>query len=126
MTEKKMTRAQALAFAIDFIKREVETPEGESAEAIEILTKMHASVTKPRKKSDTPSKTQLLNAKLAEKVMEALDGRDEAVTSKWICEHVNGIMTPQKCTAVMKILIDSGEVVKIKEGKTVTYAVVSE
>jgi hypothetical protein len=46
----------------------------------------------------------------------------ENVTSKWLIEHVNGLMTPQKVTAVMKILVESGKVVKNKEGKTVTYS----
>lgn len=127
MAEKKMTRAQALEFAMN-IMREHENESDIVAdlkdEALEVLGKMHASVTRPRKKSDAPSKTQRENAALAEKVFEVMTAKGEPVESKWICEHVNGIATPQKCTAVMKVLIDSGEVTKSKEGKRVTYSVV--
>lgn len=112
MANKEMTRAQALEFAIEHIDNE---------EVVAVLTKMHAQVTKPRKKSDTPSKARILNESLAAKCYEAMEGQ-ENVTSKWLIEHVNGIMTPQKCTAVMKILVDAGQVAKNKEGKTVTYS----
>ena len=38
---------------------------------------------------------------------------DEPVLTSWIMAHVDGIMTPQKCTQVMQILIDKGRVVKV-------------
>lgn len=114
MAEKKMTRAEALAFAIENI---------DNAEVVEVLTKMHEQVTKPRKKSDTPSKARILNESLAAKCYEAMQGHGEAVSTKWLVEHVNGIMTPQKCTAVMKILVDAGQVARNKEGKSVTYSI---
>lgn len=116
MANKEMTRAQALVFAIETIREH----EGE-CEAIAVLEKMHAQVTKPRKKSDAPTKTQIINANLAEKCYAAMEGQ-ENVTSKWLIEHVNGLMTPQKVTAVMKVLIESGKAIKNKEGKTVTYS----
>ena len=118
MANKEMTRAQALVFAINTIREY----EGE-CEAITVLEKMHAQVTKPRKKSDAPTKTQILNANLAEKCFEAISEKGEAVTSKWICEHVNGIMTPQKCTAVMRLLVNDGRIIKSKDGKAVVYAI---
>jgi len=120
MANKEMTRAQALTFAIDRL-REIEGDWAELDESIAVLEKMHAQVTKPRKKSDAPTKTQIINANLAEKCYAAMEGQ-ENVTSKWLIEHVNGLMNPQKVTAVMKILIESGKVVKNKEGKTVTYS----
>lgn len=112
MAEKKMTRKDALTIAIASVENE---------EAKEVLTKMLAQVSKPRKKSDTPTKTQLINANLADKCVAAMEGHD-AVTSKWLIEHVAGLMTPQKTTAVMKVAIEDGRVIKTKEGKTVTYS----
>ena len=125
MAEKKMTRAQAIEFAIDNIAANCmgDMEKTGANEAIEILEKMHAQITKPRKKSDAPTKTQILNANLAEKCFEAISEKGEAVTSKWICEHVNGIMTPQKCTAVMRLLVNDGRIVKSKDGKAVVYAI---
>ena len=119
MANKEMTRAQALEFAMKLIEDTSDAPEYVAAH--EVLDKMHAQVTKPRKKSDAPTKTQIINANLAEKCYTAMEGQ-ENVTSKWLIEHVNGLITSQKVTAVMKILVESGKVAKNKEGKTVTYS----
>ena len=116
MAEKKMTRAQALEFAVETIRNY----EGD-CEAVEVLNKMLIQVTKPRKKSDAPSKARVQNEALAAACIAAMEGQDN-VTSKWLIEHVNGLMTPQKATAVMKIAIESGAAVRNKEGKTVTYS----
>lgn len=116
MAEKTMTRAQAVEFAIEVVRDH----EGE-CEALTILEKMHAQLTKPRKKSDTKSKARILNESLADKCVAAMEGH-EGVTSKWLAEHVKGLVTPQKTTAVMKIAIEDGRVVKAKEGKTITYS----
>ena len=116
MAEKKMTRAEAVAFAIEVVRDH----EGD-CEAIEVLAKMHEQLTKPRKKSDTKSKARILNEGLANDCVAAMAGH-EAVTGKWLQEHVRGLMTPQKTTAVMKIAVDDGRVIKAKDGKTVTYS----
>ncbi len=121
MANKEMTRKEALENAIDWIEDGAQGEDAVMIETAAILRKMHAQMTKPRKKSDTPSKARILNESLAAKCYEAMEGQ-ENVTSKWLIEHVNGIMTPQKCTAVMKILVDAGKVAKNKEGKTVTYS----
>lgn len=116
MSEKKnaITRAAALSYAIEHC---------DNPDVAEVLRKMHAQVTKPRKKSDLPTKTQMINNNLAASVLEAMEGHGtEPATTKWICEHVSGILTPQKCTAVVKILVENGQIVKNKEGKTVTYS----
>ena len=110
--QNTITRAAAVAYAIEHI---------DNAEVIEVLTKMHEQLTKPRKKSDAPTKTQIMNANLAKAAVEAIREHGEPVTTKWITEHVNGIMTPQKCTAVMKVAIDAGTITKNKDGKTITY-----
>lgn len=112
MSKNTITRAAALAYVIERC---------DNPEVAEVLRKMHEQVTKPRKKSDAPTKTQLINNNLAAAAVEAIRAKGEPVTSKWICEHVNGIMTPQKCTAVMRVAIEQGEAQKHKDGKTVTY-----
>lgn len=112
MSEKKMTRVEALNIAIATCENE---------EACEILTKMVAQFSKPRKRAEGPSKARILNESLATKCVAAMEGH-EGVTSKWLMEHVNGLMTPQKVTAVMNVAIERGEVVKTKEGKVVTYS----
>ena len=112
----KMTRAQALEIAINTLH----DYEG-SCEAADVLQKMYEQLTKPRKKSDAPTKTQIMNANLARAAVEAIREHGEPVTTKWVCEHVPGIMTPQKCTAVMRVAIDNGDITRNKDGKTITY-----
>lgn len=119
MANKKntITRAQALEFAIQVVQER----EGD-CEAIEVLSKMLASITKPRPKTDEPSRAAKENARLAAEVLRALPA-DEAVTTAWITEHVNGIMTSQKCTKVMQLLIAAGKVERVEkvEGRYVGY-----
>ena len=117
MANKGMTRAQAIEFAIETVRNY----EGE-CEALGILEKMHEQLTKPRKRSDAPSKARILNESLANKVYEAAKGQ-EGVTTKWLTEHVNGLMTPQKTTAVMRILLEDGRATRNKDGKNVTYSI---
>lgn len=118
MANKEMTRAQALEFALEILST---YDDARALEAYPVLEKMHAQVTKPRKKSDAPSKARLQNEALAAKCIEAMEGQ-EGVTSKWLIEHVDGLMTPQKATAVMKIAVESGAVIRSKDGKTVSYS----
>lgn len=123
MADKKMTRAEALENAITLVERTATEDDACNwTEVASVLRKMHASVTRPRKKSDAPTKAQRENVALAAKVFEAMTAKGEPVDGKWIAEHVNGIPSPQKCTAVMRVLIDDGKVVKTKEGKRVTYS----
>lgn len=113
MAEKKMTRKDALTIAIASCENE---------EAREVLKKMLEQVSKPRKKAEGPSKTRRDNEVLLESLLEAIEAHGEPVTSKWVTEHVRGIMTPQKATAVAKIGLDSGRLIRTKEGKAVYYS----
>jgi len=113
MAEKKMTRVEALNIALATC---------ENAEACEVLTKMVEQLSKPRKKAEGPSKARRENERLLGDVLAAIGEKGEPVTSKWIMEHVRGLLTPQKVTAVAKIGIENGSLVRTKEGKTVTYS----
>ena len=116
MAEKKMTRKEALEFVLAL-------PEVENnAEVAEVIGKIYASVTRPRVKSDAPSKARILNESLAAQCVAAIREHGEPVTGKWLIEHVNGLMTPQKVTAVMKIAIENGEATREKNGKVITYS----
>ena len=122
MANKKntITRAQALEFAIQIVQEH----EGD-CEAVEVLGKMLASITKPRPKTDEPSRAAKENARLAAEVLNTLP-KGEAVTAKWMTEHVNGIMTAQKCTKVMAVLLGAGKVERVEkvEGRYVGYRLV--
>lgn len=107
-----ITRADALAIAIE---RMADRPD-----VAEVLSKMLSSITKPRKKSDAPSKTRQNNERLAHELAAAIpDG--ESVTAKWITEHIHGILTTQKAAAVARVGAELGVIVKVTDGRKVSY-----
>lgn len=75
MAEKKMTRAQAIEFAIDNIAANCmgDMEKTGANEAIEILEKMHAQITKPRVRKADDSK-RLANLALGEEFAGAWNG----------------------------------------------------
>ena len=89
-----VTRASVLAKVLD-------NEQFLSDEEREVLVKMLASITKPRKAPEGPSKTQLVNANLADQLVAAMVRHGEPVSAKWIAEHVEGINTSQKAVAVV-------------------------
>ena len=90
-----------------------------SEEEREVLVKMLASLTKPRKVSDEPTKTQLVNANLADALVTTMRAHGEPVSAKWIAEHVEGINTSQKAVAVVRA---AGErIVKFYEMRNALY-----
>ena len=94
-------------------------------DARECAAKMLASITKTRKKSNEPSKAAKENIRLAGEVLKVMPEGEPVLTS-WIMEHVNGIMTSQKCTKVMQVLISAGKVEKVEKvkGRYVGYKLV--
>ena len=91
--ESKVTRRDVIAKACSL--------DVWNAEEMEVLTKMLASLEKPRKAPEGPTKAQLQNANLANALCEAMAKHGEPVDAKWIAENVPGIMTSQKAVAVV-------------------------
>ena len=125
-----VTRAEALEAAIYLMELAAdETINTDNAvnwvDAAEVLRKMHASITKPREKANEPSKAAKENVRLAAEVLKVMPD-DEPVLTSWIMEHVRGIMTSQKCTKVMQVLIAAGKVEKVEKvkGRYVGYKLV--
>lgn len=117
-----ITRAEALEIAIERFNPDADK---QDAEIVEVLRKMHASITKPREKSNEPSKAAKENIRLAGEVLKVMPEGEPVLTS-WIMEHVRGIMTSQKCTKVMEVLIKAGKVEKVAkvQGRYVGYKLV--
>ena len=65
---------------------------------------------------------EIENARLAERVLRVMPS-DEPVLTSWIMEHVSGIVTSQKCTKVMNVLIEAGKVEKVHgvKGRYIGY-----
>lgn len=112
---KTITRAQAIAIAIE---RTNDLPE-----VNEVLKKMHVQLVKPRAKA--VSKARKLNEGLAAKVAKMLPA--EGLGSKAIVElGLPEVATTQKAAAVMRVAEELGLVKKVVEKKVITYKPVEE
>ena len=111
-TNDKMTRAEALTIAIE---RCADVPE-----VVDVLAKMHATITKPRTKAEGPTKARIENERLARAMADAIPAGAE-VNTKWVTEHVRGILTTQKAAAVARVGVELGILAKVVDGRKVTY-----
>lgn len=85
--------------------------EAGKTECAEKLSLLSASFTKKANAPKSPSKTQLLNRAIAKQLFEAMP-EDEPVGTTWAMERGLGILTPQKATAIFKLLVADGVVEK--------------
>lgn len=111
MSEKKntITRAAALEYAIANC--------GDNPDVVEVLSKMYASITKPRAKA--VSKARIANENLAKALWNACEG---AITTKDATEKgLPEIMTTQKAAAVLRVATELGLFERVTDGKKVTY-----
>ena len=111
--KNEMTRKDALINAIALFPSD--------APEVAVLQKMLDSITKPRKKSDAPSKARVENEKLARDMRDAMLNHNEPVSTKWVTEHVRGILTTQKAAAVARVGVELGIIEKLVDGRNVTY-----
>ena len=92
MDEKKMTRAEALELAIAALE--------DNPDAVEVLKKMHASVTKPRKRKTDDTK-RLANIARGEEFVAKWEG--DTFTAKDVKETLN-LSSIQQAIAVCKAM----------------------
>lgn len=109
MAESTITRKAALEFAIANL---------DNKEVTEVLSKMLASISKPRKA--TVSKARVLNEGLARKVVAAMP-KEGMTTKEVVALGFPEILTTQKASAVLRVACDLGIATKVTEGKVVTY-----
>lgn len=100
----------------------------EVGECAEVIAKAEQHLAQLTKKGNAPkaaSKTAIENERLAHEVAKIMPEGEPVLTS-WIMGHVQGIMTPQKCTKVMQVLIEKGRVTKVAkvEGRYTGYQLV--
>lgn len=121
---EKMTRKQALEYAIDGVEyaRNLWETDGDwspeqSDEVIAILKRMLESISKPRAKQ--VSKARTMNENTAHALWEV---SPETLTTKAATEiGIPEIMTTQKASAVLRVGVELGLFEKVTEGKKVTY-----
>lgn len=118
-----ITRADALAIAVEFILRDNYFDDAgidRTREVVDVLTKMHTAITKPRTKREGPTKARTENERLARELAQAIPEGGE-VTAKWVTEHVRGVLTTQKAAAVARVGVEMGIIAKVVDGRKVTY-----
>ena len=114
MSKNTITRAQAIAIAIERCE--------DMPEVTEVLKKMHDSLTKPRKA--TVSKARKVNEGLAAKVRDLISTHGDGVTTKDIVGFgLPEVTTTQKAAAVCRVAVELGYLTKNVEGKSITYAI---
>lgn len=109
--DRLVTNALMMEFAIRALE-EVDAP----AEIIDKAKAHYDQLTKKSIAPKTESRAAKENKVLAGRVLEWMPDGRPVLTSE-IMEHVNGIMTPQKCTKVMGVLIEAGRVKKVEKVK---------
>ena len=120
----KMTRKEALEFAIDNIVANCgdDLKKCGGDKAIEVIERMIASIDKQANRPKGTSKARLINEKLADDLVGAMVAYDAPVNTKWITEHVKFVTTSQKANAVVKVAIEKGDIVRtVDEKKHVWY-----
>lgn len=109
MATNSITNAAALSALIAFAR-----DNGcENTEAITKCEKHLAQLTKPKAKSDLPTKTQRLNASLCEEVNAFLCERG-SVTAKAVAEQMGSpyCTTSQKATILLGMLTSQGRAIR--------------
>lgn len=130
MTKFNVTRKQALSIAInalDLMNMENIRPENladvDYVEVMGVLGNMLEQISKPRAKA--VSKARKMNENLAAEIVKVIPA--DGITSKEIVNLGNPeIMTTQKAAAVMRVAEELGLVVKVKDGKKISYKPVAD
>jgi len=108
-----ITRADAIAYAIKACE--------DNREVVDVLTKMHDQLTKPRAKA--VSKARKANENLAAKVRDAVSAHGDGMGTKDIVAlGMPEITTTQKAAAVCRVACELGYLTKCMNGKAITYS----
>ena len=118
--DKLVTNALMMEFAVRALE-ETNAP----ADIVDKARSHYEQLTKKSTAPKTESRAAKENKALAVRVLQWMPSDHPVLTSE-IMEHVNGIMTPQKCTKVMSVLIESGKVRKVEKvkGRYVGYELI--
>lgn len=118
MTNTKMTNAEKFAMVIEFVKgNEVDFTQVEMVEFLEGRKAQAEKANAPRKANGKPTKAQIENAEIAEKVKAHLEEISEVgVTTifdmKALFNDI-GIEQLGKAVSVTKILVEQGKIVPV-------------
>lgn len=116
MAEKKISRPVVLAYMVENFGDDLPAGYREVAET------WLAKLTAPRAASG-PTKSQRENAAMIDRMIETMADHGEPVTARWVLENVDGILTIQKASAIMRTGVRGGTFVADTDKKVTEYSV---
>lgn len=116
MAEKKISRPVVLAYVLDNFGDEMPAEYRAVAEA------WLAKLTAP-KAATGPTKAQMENAAMIDRMIETMEAHDQPVTARWVLEHVAGVLTIQKASSLLRVAVKAGRVIADNTKKTTEYSV---
>lgn len=120
MTEKKMTRKEALELMLEITREGFEAENVQ--EAREVLRKMITSIEKSNSRPKGKTTARIQNETFMKELYEKMKVHKDPVTPKWVTEHVNGVMSTQRAVWVAKVGKEWGWIKEIRVKKDVFYA----
>lgn len=114
--EKKMTYAVAIDKALEVVVDE---------EVKARLADLKASLQK-RASSKKATKTQVANEGIKTQILEVLAKADAPMTATKVMDSLEEKYSIQKVSALLKALVDSGEIVKTSEKKVSLFALATD
>lgn len=116
MAEKKLSRPVVLAYVLDNFGDEMPAEYRAVAEA------WLAKLTAP-KAATGPTKAQMENAAMIDRMIETMETHDQPVTARWVLENVAGVLTIQKASSLLRVAVKAGRVIADNTKKTTEYSV---
>ena len=126
MSEKKMTRAEALQNVITHL-HELEEYAGDNwGDEIAVLDKMLASIEKQKSRPRSKSSARIQNEPIAKEFIAKIQAGDEPVNDKWMTYNVRYCTTSQKAVAIARIAEEWGAIEKVSIKNRTYYVPVKD
>ena len=125
MSEKKMTRAEALRNVIVYL-RDNEQYGDNWADEIAVLDKMLASIEKQKSRPRSKSSARIQNEPIAKEFIAKIQAVDEPVNAKWMTYNVRYCTTSQKAVAIARIAEEWGAIEKVSIKNRTYYVPVKD
>lgn len=125
MSEKKMTRAEALRNVIVYL-RDNEQYGDDWADEIAVLDKMLASIEKQKSRPRSKSSARIQNEPIAKEFIAKIQAVDEPVNAKWMTYNVRYCTTSQKAVAIARIAEEWGAIEKVSIKNRTYYVPVKD
>lgn len=126
MSEKKMTRAEALRNVIVYLRGEEQFANNDWADEIAVLDKMLASIEKQKSRPRSKSSARIQNEPIAKEFIAKIQAVDEPVNAKWMTYNVRYCTTSQKAVAIARIAEEWGAIEKVSIKNRTYYVPVKD